>query len=96
MEANFLGLAHRDCGNRTADCEGRLSALQTVTIASALQFLLILMISIYGLLKDLPLLQDLTKRESLSMAKNTPTSARYRLSAESFRAESFAIVQTGK
>ncbi|WP_170925818.1 BCCT family transporter, partial [Escherichia coli] len=40
---------------------GGLSALQTVTIASALPFSVILLISIYGLLKALR--RDLTKRE---------------------------------
>ncbi|HBM5017822.1 TPA: BCCT family transporter, partial [Shigella flexneri] len=51
-----------------------LSALQTVTIASALPFSVILLISIYGLLKALR--RDLTKRESLSMATIAPTAAR--------------------
>ena len=73
MAANFLGLAHGDCGHCTADC-GWLSALQTVTIASALPFSVILLISIYGLLKALR--RDLTKRESLSMATIAPTAAR--------------------
>ena len=50
------------------------SALQTVTIASALPFSVILLISIYGLLKALR--RDLTKRESLSMATIAPTAAR--------------------
>ena len=53
---------------------GGLSALQTVTIASALPFSVILLISIYGLLKALR--RDLTKRESLSMATIAPTAAR--------------------
>lgn len=53
---------------------GGLSALQTVTIASALPFSIILLISIYGLLKALR--RDLTKRESLSMATIAPTAAR--------------------
>jgi choline/glycine/proline betaine transport protein len=44
-----------------------------VTIASALPFSVILLISIYGLLK---LCADLTKRESLSMATIAPTAAR--------------------
>lgn len=53
---------------------GGLSALQTVTIASALPFSVILLISIYGLLKALR--RDLTKRESQSMATIAPTAAR--------------------
>ena len=53
---------------------GGLSALQTVTIASALPFSMILLVSIYGLLKALR--RDLTKRESLSMATIAPTAAR--------------------
>lgn len=53
---------------------GGLSALQTVTIASALPFSVILLIAIYGLLKALR--RDLTKRESLSMATIAPTAAR--------------------
>ncbi|MDU4584375.1 MAG: BCCT family transporter [Enterobacter hormaechei] len=53
---------------------GGLSALQTVTIASALPFSVILLVSIYGLLKALR--RDLTKRESLSMATIAPTAAR--------------------
>lgn len=53
---------------------GGLSALQTVTIASALLFLVILLIFIYGLLKALR--WDLTKRESLSMATIAFTAAR--------------------
>lgn len=52
---------------------GGLSALQTVTIASALPFSVILLISIYGLLKALR--RDLTKRESLSMATIAPSTA---------------------
>lgn len=53
---------------------GGLSALQTVTIASALPFSAILLISIYGLLKALR--RDITKRESLNMATIAPTAAR--------------------
>ncbi|UNE44043.1 choline BCCT transporter BetT [Serratia ureilytica] len=53
---------------------GGLSALQTVTIASALPFSVILLISIYGLLKALR--RDLTKKESQSMATIAPTAAR--------------------
>ena len=53
---------------------GGLSALQTVTIASALPFSIILLISIYGLLKALR--RDMTKRESLSRATIAPTAAR--------------------
>lgn len=76
---------------------GGLSALQTVTIASALPFSVILLISIYGLLKALR--RDLTKRESLSMATIAPTAARnpipwqkvtqYRVSAEAISCETF-------
>ena len=76
---------------------GGLSALQTVTIASALPFSVILLISIYGLLKALR--RDLTKRESLSMATIAPTAARnpipaekvtqYRVSAETISCETF-------
>ena len=65
LAANILGLAHGHCCNCASPCR-RLSALQTVTIASALPFSVILLISIYGLLKALR--RDLTKRESLSMA----------------------------
>jgi choline/glycine/proline betaine transport protein len=53
---------------------GGLSALQTVTIASALPFSAILLISIYGLLKALR--RDLTKRDSQNMATIAPTAAR--------------------
>ncbi|WP_288446075.1 choline BCCT transporter BetT [uncultured Serratia sp.] len=53
---------------------GGLSALQTVTIASALPFSAILLISIYGLLKALR--RDLTKRDSRNMATIAPTAAR--------------------
>ncbi len=52
---------------------GGLSALQTVTIASALPFSVILLVSIYGLLKALI---RLMKRESLGMATIAPTAAR--------------------
>ena len=73
LAANILGLAHGHCCNCASPCR-RLSALQTVTIASALPFSVILLISIYGLLKALR--RDLTKRESLSMATIAPTAAR--------------------
>ncbi len=53
---------------------GGLSALQTVTIASALPFSIILLISIYGLLKALR--RDITKRDSQNMATIAPTAAR--------------------
>lgn len=53
---------------------GGLGALQTVTIASALPFSAILLISIYGLFKALR--RDITKRESLNMATIAPTAAR--------------------
>ncbi len=53
---------------------GGLSALQTVTIASALPFSVILLISIYGLLKALR--RDITKRDSQNMATIAPTAAR--------------------
>lgn len=53
---------------------GGLGALQTVTIASALPFSVILLISIYGLLKALR--RDITKRESQTMATIAPTAAR--------------------
>lgn len=53
---------------------GGLSALQTVTIASALPFSAILLVSIYGLLKALR--RDLTKRDSQNMATIAPTAAR--------------------
>ncbi|MBJ3592928.1 choline BCCT transporter BetT [Salmonella enterica subsp. enterica serovar Saintpaul] len=53
---------------------GGLSALQTVTIASALPFSIILLVSIYGLLKALR--RDITKRDSQNMATIAPTAAR--------------------
>lgn len=53
---------------------GGLSALQTVTIASALPFSVVLLISIYGLLKALR--RDITKRDSQNMATIAPTAAR--------------------
>lgn len=53
---------------------GGLSALQTVTIASAFPFLIILLVAIYGLLKALR--RDLTKRESQSMATIAPVASR--------------------
>ena len=53
---------------------GGLSALQTVTIASALPFSVILLISIYGLLKALK--RDITKKDSQSLATIAPTAAR--------------------
>ncbi|MFI3014268.1 BCCT family transporter [Klebsiella aerogenes] len=53
---------------------GGLSALQTVTIASALPFSVILLIAIYGLLKALR--RDLTKRDSRTMTTIAPTAAR--------------------
>ncbi|MCD1124881.1 choline BCCT transporter BetT [Jinshanibacter sp. LJY008] len=53
---------------------GGLSALQTVTIASAFPFSIILLISIYGLLKALRV--DITKRDSQTMATIAPTAAR--------------------
>ena len=53
---------------------GGLSALQTVTIASALPFSIVLLISIYGLLKALK--RDLTKKESQNLATIAPTAAR--------------------
>ncbi len=53
---------------------GGLGALQTVTIASALPFSVILLVSIYGLLKALR--RDQTKRDSQTMATIAPTAAR--------------------
>lgn len=53
---------------------GGLRALQTVTIASALPFSVILLVSIYGLLKALR--RDITKRDSQNMATIAPTAAR--------------------
>lgn len=53
---------------------GGLSALQTVTIASALPFSMILLVSIYGLFKALR--RDITKRDSQNMATIAPTAAR--------------------
>ncbi|MEO3991385.1 BCCT family transporter [Pseudocitrobacter cyperus] len=53
---------------------GGLSALQTMTIASALPFSIVLLISIYGLLKALK--RDLTKKESQNLATIAPTAAR--------------------
>lgn len=53
---------------------GGLSALQTVTIASALPFSIILLISIYGLLKALRV--DITKRDSQTLATIAPTASR--------------------
>ncbi|MBE0153490.1 BCCT family transporter [Serratia sp. PL7] len=53
---------------------GGLSALQTVTIASALPFSVILLISIYGLLKALRI--DAYKRDSQQMTTIAPTAAR--------------------
>ncbi|PKH19117.1 choline transporter [Enterobacterales bacterium CwR94] len=53
---------------------GGLGALQTVTIASALPFSVILLFSIYGLLKALR--RDITKRDSQNMATIAPTAAR--------------------
>ncbi|WP_299727892.1 choline BCCT transporter BetT [uncultured Endozoicomonas sp.] len=49
---------------------GGLKALQTVTIASALPFSVILLISAYGLLKALAI--DAAKKESLSTTRLTP------------------------
>ncbi len=49
---------------------GGLQALQTVTIASALPFTIILLTSTYGLLKALAV--DATKRESLAQTMLTP------------------------
>ena len=53
---------------------GGLSALQTVTIASALPFSMILLVSIYGLLKALRI--DAYKRDSQVMTTIAPTAAR--------------------
>lgn len=53
---------------------GGLSALQTVTIASALPFSMILLVSIYGLLKALRI--DAYKRDSQMMTTIAPTAAR--------------------
>ncbi|KEA52830.1 choline transporter [Mangrovibacter sp. MFB070] len=53
---------------------GGLSALQTVTIASALPFSIILLVSIYGLLKALRV--DITKRDSQTLATIAPTASR--------------------
>lgn len=53
---------------------GGLSALQTVTIASALPFSVILLVSIYGLLKALR--RDITKRDSQNLATIAPMAAR--------------------
>lgn len=53
---------------------GGLSALQTVTIASALPFSIILLISIYGLLKALRI--DVYKRDSQQMTTIARTAAR--------------------
>lgn len=53
---------------------GGLGALQTVTIASALPFSVILLVSIYGLLKALR--RDQTKRDSQTMATIAPTASR--------------------
>ncbi|MGB0360157.1 MAG: BCCT family transporter [Endozoicomonas sp.] len=49
---------------------GGLKALQTVTIASALPFSIILLVSAYGLLKALAI--DAAKRESLASTRLTP------------------------
>lgn len=53
---------------------GGLGALQTVTIASALPFSVILLISIYGLFKALRV--DIAKRDSQTMATIAPNAAR--------------------
>lgn len=53
---------------------GGMKALQTVTIASALPFAIILLISMYGLLKALRL--DAWKRDSKQIATIAPTAAR--------------------
>ncbi|WBL72254.1 BCCT family transporter [Serratia liquefaciens] len=53
---------------------GGLSALQTVTIASALPFSMILLVSIYGLLKALRI--DAHKRDSQTTTTIAPTAAR--------------------
>ncbi|MDC9596547.1 choline BCCT transporter BetT [Xenorhabdus anantnagensis] len=53
---------------------GGLSALQTVTIASALPFSIILLISIYGLLKALRV--DAYKKDSQQMTTIAPTASR--------------------
>ena len=53
---------------------GGMKALQTVTIASALPFAVILLISIYGLLKALRL--DAWKRDSKQITTIAPTAAR--------------------
>lgn len=73
LATHFLGVADGHRRHRLADRRG-LSALQTVTIASALPFSAILLISIYGLLKALR--RDLTKRDSQNMATIAPTAAR--------------------
>jgi len=53
---------------------GGLKALQTVTIASALPFSMILLVSIYGLLKALRV--DAYKRDSQQMTTIAPTASR--------------------
>ncbi|PHM58522.1 BCCT family transporter [Xenorhabdus sp. KK7.4] len=53
---------------------GGLSALQTVTIASALPFSIVLLISIYGLLKALRI--DAYKKDSQQMTTIAPTASR--------------------
>ncbi|KOC89094.1 choline BCCT transporter BetT [Winslowiella iniecta] len=53
---------------------GGMSALQTVTIASALPFSIILLVSIYGLFKALRV--DAYKRDSQQMTTIAPTAAR--------------------
>lgn len=53
---------------------GGMSALQTVTIASALPFSIILLVSIYGLFKALRI--DAYKRDSQQMTTIAPTAAR--------------------
>lgn len=53
---------------------GGLSALQTVTIASALPFAAILLVSIYGLIKALRI--DVHKRDSQQLATIAPTASR--------------------
>lgn len=53
---------------------GGMKALQTVTIASALPFAIILLMSIYGLMKALRV--DAWKRESKQIATIAPTAAR--------------------
>ncbi len=53
---------------------GGLSALQTVTIASALPFAVVLLFSIYGLIKALRI--DVHKRDSQQLATIAPTASR--------------------